>query len=125
MANQLVLAGLFADGAKEGGGFGGFLFLVLAVVTMWKVFTKAGEAGWKVLIPFYNAYVLCRIAGKSFLWFLLMFVPVVNLFVGFVIAISIAQKFGKSFLFGLGLLFLPFIFYPILGFGSSTYRAYA
>jgi hypothetical protein len=123
MANQLMLAGLFAEGGR--GGTIGFLIFIMMVVAWWKVFTKAGEAGWKSLIPFYNLYVLCRIAGKSFWWFLLMFVPVVNLFVAFVIAISIAHKFGKSFLFGLGLLFLPVLFYPILGFGSSTYRAYA
>lgn len=27
---------------------------VLIVIGWWKIFTKAGEAGWKSLIPFYN-----------------------------------------------------------------------
>jgi hypothetical protein len=37
------------------------------------------------------------------------------------VAIALAEKFGKGAGFGIGLAFLPFIFYPILGFGSATY----
>ena len=38
---------------------------VLTLVAMWKLFVKAGRAGWKCLIPFYNTYCLYDIAwGK-------------------------------------------------------------
>ena len=37
------------------------LFMIAAI---WKVFTKAGQPGWAILIPIYNLYVLCKIAGR-------------------------------------------------------------
>jgi Family of unknown function (DUF5684) len=123
MANQLVLAGLFAEG-RTGGGIGGFLCLVLAVVGMWAVFKKAGEPGWAAIIPIYNLYVLRRVAGKSFLWFLLLLIPGFQVIPLFFVTLSIARKFGKGLLYGLALFFLPFLFYPALGLGSSTYGAY-
>ncbi len=33
------------------------LWYVLQVIAYWRIFTKAGEAGWKSLIPIYNTYV--------------------------------------------------------------------
>ena len=38
---------------------------VLAIVAMWKVFVKAGEKGWKSLVPFYNLYILFKICWNS------------------------------------------------------------
>ena len=94
------------------------------VASMWKVFSKAGEPGIAAIIPIYNTIVLLRIAGKPWWWILLLLIPVVNVVVLIIVAINLAAKFGKGTGFGLGLVFLPFIFYPMLGFGSSTYRAY-
>lgn len=121
--NHLMLAGLFAS-SRDGGFGGGFFAYILTVIGMWAVFTKAGESGWKAIIPIYNLYVLRRVAGKSFLWFLLLFVPVLNVLVFFLITLSVAEKFGKGLLYSLGMMFLPFVFYPMLGLGSSVYRAY-
>jgi hypothetical protein len=42
--------------------------------------------------------------------------------VAIIVHIDIAKNFGKDAAFGLGLAFLGFIFYPILGFGSATYN---
>ena len=33
------------------------VILVLSLVAEWRIFTKAGQAGWKCLIPIYNAIV--------------------------------------------------------------------
>ena len=41
---------------------------VLTIVAMWKIFTKAGEAGWKAIIPSYNQYILFKIVWKR-KWF--------------------------------------------------------
>lgn len=38
---------------------------VLFIVALWKVFTKAGEPGWKCLIPIYNIYMLFQIAHND------------------------------------------------------------
>lgn len=44
--------------------------LVLGIIAGWKIFKKAGQPGWKILIPFYNAYILFKIVGMNFWgWF--------------------------------------------------------
>ncbi len=47
-------------------------FAILSIVGLWKVFTKAGEQGWKSLIPIYNSYILFKIAGKKFTAYLIL-----------------------------------------------------
>ena len=112
---------------SSGGPMGTIVMLVWLAICLtviagiWRVFTKAGEPGWGVLIPIYNFYLLCRIAQRPGWWLILMFVPVVNLIVGIVLSIDIARHFGKGAGFGVGLAFLGIIFYPILGFGSAEY----
>ena len=114
---------------EGGGGVGGTLFfviwlaIVLAVIAgCWKMLVKAGQPGWGILIPIFNAYLLIKVAGRPGWWLLLLLVPVVNLVVSIIIAIDIARNFGKDIGFALGLIFLGFIFYPILGFGEAQYR---
>jgi hypothetical protein len=51
-----------------------------------------------------------------------MLIPFVNFIIFIIISIDIAKNFGKGVGFGLGLAFLGFIFYPVLGFGSATYQ---
>ena len=48
------------------------IFYILTVIACWKIFTKAGEAGWKALIPVYNAYILYKISNVSFVFWLLI-----------------------------------------------------
>ena len=102
--------------------FVGIVFLLM-IVSMWKVFSKAGEGGWKSLIPIYNLFILVRISGKPGWWILLLlFVPVVDLFIFILVNMALAERFGKSRFYGLGLTFLGFIFFPVLAFGSARYR---
>lgn len=128
MLNLLLQGDYDGPEAMPGGGAIGavmmlvWLALIVAcVAAMWKVFTKAGQPGWAILVPFYNLYVMLKIAGRPGWWLILAFIPVVNL-IFLVIPFDIAGRFGKSGLFGLGLLFLGFIFYPILAWGDATYR---
>ena len=65
---------------------------------------------------------LLEIAGKPIWWILLLFIPVVNLVISILVCIAVAQKFGKSSGFGVGLALLGFVFYPILGFGDAKYQ---
>ena len=96
-------------------------FVVLIIAGLWKVFTKAGQPGWGCLIPIYNMYLMLKIAGKPGWWLILLFVPVVSIIITILMAAGIAKNFGKGVGFTLGLIFLGFIFYPILGFGDSQY----
>jgi hypothetical protein len=98
------------------------LVVVLLIAAMWKVFVKAGQPGWASLIPIYNAYILCKIAGRPGWWLLLLLIPFVNFIIAIIICIDVAKNFGKGVGFGLGLAFLGIIFFPILGFGSAAYQ---
>ncbi len=101
------------------------VLVVLIVAGMWKVFVKAGKPGWAAIIPIYNVIVLLEIAGKPLWWFILLLIPFVNLIVMIIVLVALARNFGKGIGFALGLLILPFIFYPILGFGDARYQPVA
>lgn len=85
-------------------------------------FEKAGRPGWGAIIPIFNTYLMLKIGGNSGWWLLGLLVPVVNFFVALKMMIDVADSFGRGFLFGLGLAFLSFVFWPLLGFGDDTYR---
>ncbi|MFD7659347.1 DUF5684 domain-containing protein [Actinosynnema sp. NPDC059797] len=96
---------------------------VFMIAVLWKVFTKAGQPGWAAIIPFYNIYVQLKIVGRPGWWLVLLLVPVVNIVVSVIIAIDLAKSFGKSAGFGVvGLWLFGIVGYPILAFGSATYR---
>jgi hypothetical protein len=110
------------------GGIFGLLFscvgllLVIAVIAgMWMIFQKAGEAGWKSIIPIYNIYVMLEIVGRPGWWVLLYFIPVVGFIVWIVMMIDLAKSFDHGIGFAIGLMFLPVIFYPVLGFSDMQY----
>ena len=97
-------------------------FTILILAAWWKIFTKAGQPGWACIIPIYNLYVWCKIVGRPWWWLLLMLIPLVNFIIAIILLIDLAKSFGKGVGFGIGLLLLPFIFFPILGFGSAQYQ---
>ena len=103
-------------------------FYVLIIVAQWKIFTKAGQEGWKALIPIYNVVVLYKIIGLSpwlLLLYLLSVVPVVGWIISIALSIvstvKLAKAFNQSTAFIFGLLFLSPIFQMILGFGKAEY----
>jgi hypothetical protein len=111
-------------------GFGMILLAgyVVVLIGMWKVFTKAGQPGWAVLIPFYNIIVLLRVAGLPWYWVFAVFLPIIPLLgvlAYMVLAVMclhrISTRFGQGVGFTIGLTLLSPIFFLILGFGSSKY----
>ncbi len=141
-----------ASAAAAGAIFGGaiatvgiivLIVYILEVIAMWKIFAKAGEAGWKSLIPIYNAYIFCKIVKVNF-WIYCLLVPfVVGLLAGIIfkdnqdtqsiissvyvagleiyLAIMLGRAFKKGPGFIVGLILLPNIFQLILAFGGSKY----
>lgn len=95
---------------------------VLIIVSNWKVYQKAGKPGWASIVPIYNIIVLLEIVGKPTWWILLFFIPIANIVVAIMIAHQLAKAFGQDVGFTLGLIFLPFIFYPLLAFGKYSYQ---
>ena len=109
------------SGQQSAVNIGTLVLCVLTLIAMWNIFSKAGQAGWKVLIPIYNTYTFCKIVDGNGWKFLLLLIPFVNAVYAIILIFRLAKSFGKGFLFGLGLLFLSTLFTLILGFGSSTY----
>lgn len=123
------------------------VFYVLYIIANWKIFTKAGEKGWKSIIPIYNGYVSFRIAWKtsmfwimlaisvlmgvfsslsggqkSGIWYYLYVAASIAVFVIYIIyCVKLSKSFGHGGGFAVGLIFLDIIFVFILAFGSSKY----
>lgn len=119
---------------------------LLKLIGTWKMLTKAGERGWKSLIPFYNQWTLCKVAGISPYWVLeIIVVSMINtvlngilgsnvisgilslivyantIYFWVILSISLAKSFGKDTGFGVATVFFSFITYPMMGMGSATY----
>ena len=95
---------------------------IIAIIALWRIFSKAGEAGWKAIIPIYNYYVLLKIVGRPGWWLLLLLIPFVNIIVYLLVSVDLAKSFGKSEVFGVVAIWLfSIIGYMILGFGESKY----
>jgi len=118
------LTGAQAGGLAAFTGVMMFVYLALIIVMIiayWKIFTKAGEAGWKSIIPIYNVIILLKIVGRPWWWLILMLIPFVNFIILIIVMNDLSKSFGHGLGFTLGLIFLSLIFYLILGFGGSKY----
>lgn len=98
-----------------------FALIVFFIITTWKIFEKANKPGWASIIPIYGAIVKLEIIQKPTWWIFMLFIPFVNIYYIIVMTNELAKSFGKETGFTIGLVFLPFIFLPILAFGDAKY----
>jgi len=102
---------------------------VLTIIANWKIFTKAGQKGWKCLIPIYNSVVLFKIAGLS-PWLVLVYFASIIPVVGWIAVLGVtiylmhnlSKAFGKDGAFTVGLVLLNTIFVLILGLGKAEHQ---
>lgn len=110
--------------------FGLVFFVILAaivlviVVSMWKIFDKAGKPGWAAIVPIYNIIILLEIIDKPIWWIVLFFLPFANVVAAILVNLELAKKFGKDGLFAVGMILLPIVFFPILAFGNAQFQSY-
>ena len=99
-----------------------FIIVYVAIVIgLWKTFEKAGKPGWAAIIPIYNYIVLLEIVGKPIWWIFLILFPCTSFIFAIWTINLLSKSFGQSEGFTVGLVLLPYIFIPILGFGSYKY----
>ena len=119
------------------------IFYIVLVIANWKIFTKAGEAGWKSIIPIYNGYILYKISWKTSVFWITVVLALIGgilngignpvtsvigvilnivvIVIGIMQSYKLSKAFGHAVGFTVGLVLLPPIFTLILGFGSSAY----
>ena len=109
---------------------------IIKILCLWHFFEKEGRKGWYSLIPYYNIYQQYDLFWiKSLFWFDLVFsialpfltiiidssasflvgiVWIVKFIMRSFLAVRTAKHYGHGILFGLGMVFIPFFFYPYL-----------
>lgn len=75
-----------------------FILLVQIIhgIGTWKLYVKAGKKAWEAFVPVYNGIVLMQIINRPKWWILLLFIPVINLFLFPIIWIETLRTFGKK-----------------------------
>jgi len=95
---------------------------VFMIVSMWKIYEKAGQPGWASIVPIYNIIVYIKIIKKPMWWIIMFVIPVIN-YVFLIWSVNLLSKrVGKDVGFTIGLFLLGFVFYPILAFGDAKYE---
>jgi len=96
------------------------IFLVATITGLWGIFEKAGQKGWKILIPLYNFYVWLRIIRKPLWWYIFLLIPFINVFMILLMIVELAKCFQKHGLLeqATSVLF-PFAYLPYLGFSKK------
>lgn len=125
------------------------ILLIIDIVASWVILTKAGEPGWKALIPIYSSYMLYKVAWDTkYFWVtfvlggassavsgalsggsengvLMALSIIIGIFaavLSVMYAINLSRRFGHDAGFAIGLLLLPQVFKCIIAFGSSQYH---
>lgn len=114
-----------STGALVGGGLALLVYvalLALMLVSFWVVFTKMGQSGWGGIIPILNWVVIAKLGGREWWWGLLTIIPCIGFVVLIILWNDLAKLFGKGVGWTIGLIFLPFVFVPMLAFGSAQYQ---
>lgn len=125
----------------------GIAMYVISAIAYWQIFKKAGEKGWKALIPVYNSYIIYKISWKTSMFWIMLILDIVYavlaginvsaqngvlaflmyavyiavLVIGIISIHKLSKAFGHGVGFTLGLIFLSPIFILILAFGGSQY----
>ncbi len=98
------------------------LCFLAAVIGLWGVFQKAGQAGWKILIPVYNLYIWVRIVRKPLWWIIFLLIPYINIFMVMLLLVELLKGFDRDTIGAQVLCILfPFVYLPMLGFGKAQF----
>ncbi|MDX2048614.1 MAG: S26 family signal peptidase [Chitinophagaceae bacterium] len=102
---------------------GWIIFIVTAIgfhIGLYGMFKKAGIEPWKALVPFYNGWLMVEKMELKKYWFFLQFIPIVGQFVTIWICIRFVEHFGRfSLVHHTAAVFLPFLYFPYLGFSKN------
>ena len=159
MINELITAIEAMDPTVLGGAFlattaivataavCGLIRYLLTAIGYSKMYRKAGEAGWKAFVPFYNTYNNYKISwnAQRFCQYIALYVlftvmcnstmlslKLAGILAGIILItimvsqnVKMAKLFGKGAGNGIALMFFPGITSLILGLGKAEFTAIA
>lgn len=102
----------------------GWIIFILGTIGfhigLYGMFKKAGIEPWKALIPYYNTWLMVEKMPLKKYWFILQFIPIIGQFITIWIYIRFVEHFGRfSLLHHAAAVFLPFLYFPYLGFSKN------
>jgi signal peptidase I len=104
-------------------GIGWIIFILATLgwhIGLYGMFKKAGIDGWKAFIPFYNTWCMVEKMPLKKYWFFLQFIPIAGQFITIWIMIKFVEHFGRfGFWHHAATVFLPFVYFPYLGFSKG------
>jgi len=83
-------------------------YVYMAVCLMFLAKKTNVANGWWAWVPILNIFLMLKVAGKEWWWILLFFVPLVNMVIGIVLWMAIAERVGKPSWVGV-LIILPLV----------------
>ncbi len=93
---------------------GVFILFILWFAAMWRIYEKGNKPGYAMFVSIYNMYCLAEISVKDGWKFLFTLIPIFGVIYDWYLYYKLAGRFNKSSAFGLGIVFLPFIFMPLI-----------
>lgn len=96
------------------------LFYVYMAISLQVIAKKTNtENGWMAWIPIANFFLMINIAKKPLWWFILLLIPLVNLIIGILLWMAIAERRGKPNWVGILLIV------PVVGICIPGYLAFS
>src|ERR1700730_13482255 len=63
-----------------------YAIILATFAGLWKIFEKAGEQGWKALVPVYNYYIWLKVLKRPWWWVFILIIPGVGFMMMMVMA---------------------------------------
>ena len=93
---------------------------ILSSIGLYGMFKKAGIEPWKALIPLYNTWCMVEKMRLKKAWFFFQLIPIAGQFITIWISIKFVEHFGRfSLLHHAATVFIPFIYFPYLGYSND------
>ncbi len=97
------------------------VFSITTIIGLYKLFSIAGESGWKAFVPFYNFIVWLKLIKKPWWWIFLIITPGVNFLMYGIMCLLLAKAYNKHSFQEKAIAFLAGYFYlPFIAFQKGT-----
>ena len=92
------------------------IYIIGSAYGLYLLYRKAGKQGWEAFVPVYAQYVMAQLVGRPTWWIVWLFVPIVNIFIGYDLLLNLIKSFGKHrFWENAAAVLVPFIVLPMWG----------